>query len=51
MGRVLYVIWAIVVTAVVTGINASQPTDNSGSGSYRSWGSGSGYTGGGGSHK
>ncbi|MDQ8020355.1 MAG: hypothetical protein REI94_00840 [Moraxellaceae bacterium] len=51
MGRVLYVIWAIAVTAVVTSINASQRTDAGSSGSYRSWGSGSGYTGGGGSHK
>lgn len=52
MGRVLYIIWAVVVTAVVTSINVNDKDDGTGNrSSYRSWGSGNSYSGSGGFHK
>ena len=56
MNRLVYILYALVLTAATTGINSSPGTGGSGS-SFRSWGNSSGYsTGGssswsGGSHK
>lgn len=51
MKRVLFVIYAMAITAVVTAVNYGEYRSGGG-GSYRSWSSsGSGYSGGGGWHK
>ena len=47
--RTIYIIYCLIVSTTITSCNYA----SSGDGSYRSWGSGSGYrsTGGGGFHK
>jgi len=46
MNRLAYILYALIVTTVVTGVNHNL---NSGGGSYRSWGNSSGFSTGSGS--